>query len=133
MQSALVDIYILQNILGKVHTKLHKNNQKLLPKIFLSIAPSCIIILFRHGTLGWKRNVCLNQSSQHTCQITKEKGEVIMKEEAAKFTLRTSKDVLWKFHYIADYNGRSSNRQLEILLKRYIASFENKHGPIVPK
>ncbi|MCI9386910.1 MAG: hypothetical protein K1W36_08065 [Lachnospiraceae bacterium] len=56
-----------------------------------------------------------------------------MKEEAAKFTLRTSKDVLWKFHYIADYSGRSSNRQLEILLKRYIASFENKHGSIVPK
>lgn len=56
-----------------------------------------------------------------------------MKEEGIKFTLRTSKDTLRKFHYIADYNGRSSNRQLEILMKRYIAKFENKHGPIVLK
>ena len=53
-----------------------------------------------------------------------------MKSEAAKFTLRTDADLLKKFHYVADYNGRSSNRELEVLIKKHIEEFEKEHGEI---
>lgn len=42
-------------------------------------------------------------------------GGSYMKADTAKFTLRTDLDLLKKFHFIADYNGRSSNRELEVL------------------
>ncbi len=54
-----------------------------------------------------------------------------MNEEIIRFTLRTSKDMSQKFHYVASYSGRSSNFELQIIMKRHIAEFEKKHGPIV--
>ena len=49
---------------------------------------------------------------------------------AVKFTLRTDSDILKKFHYVADYNARSANRELEVLMKKHIAEFEKEHGKI---
>lgn len=53
-----------------------------------------------------------------------------MKADTAKFTLRTNSDLLRKFHFVADYNGRSANRELEVLMKRHIAEFEKDHEKI---
>lgn len=53
-----------------------------------------------------------------------------MINNTAKFTLRTESDLLKKFRFVADYNGRSSNRELEVLMKRHIAEFEKEHGKI---
>lgn len=53
-----------------------------------------------------------------------------MKNDTAKFTLRTDSDLLKKFHFVADYNGRSANRELEVLMKKHIAEFEKEHGKI---
>lgn len=53
-----------------------------------------------------------------------------MAAETAKFTLRTEAELLKKFRYVADYNARSSNRELEVLMKKHIAEFENEHGKI---
>lgn len=53
-----------------------------------------------------------------------------MINNTAKFTLRTESDLLKKFRFVADYNGRSSNRELEVLVKRHIAEFEKEHGKI---
>lgn len=53
-----------------------------------------------------------------------------MKSDTAKFTLRIDPDLLKKFHFVADYNGRSSNRELEVLMKKHIFEFENIHGKI---
>lgn len=53
-----------------------------------------------------------------------------MKADTAKFTLRTDSDLLKKFHFVADYNGRSANRELEVLMKRHIAEFEKDHDKI---
>ncbi len=50
--------------------------------------------------------------------------------ETAKFTLRTESDLLQKFRYVADYNARSANRELEFLIKNHIAEFEKEHGKI---
>ncbi len=53
-----------------------------------------------------------------------------MSFEPAKFTLRTEKDLLKKFSYVAEYNARSANRELEVLIKKHIAEFEKEHGKI---
>jgi hypothetical protein len=47
-----------------------------------------------------------------------------------RFTLRTSNELLQKISYIAGANGRSANKEIEMLLKRYVAQYERKNGPI---
>lgn len=53
-----------------------------------------------------------------------------MTSETAKFTLRTDPELLKKFRYVAEYNARSANRELEVLMKKHIADFEHIHGSI---
>ena len=53
-----------------------------------------------------------------------------MSNETVKFTLRTKEELLKKFRYVAEYNARSANRELEVLMKRHIAEFEKTHGEI---
>lgn len=53
-----------------------------------------------------------------------------MTTETAKFTLRTEAELLKKFRFVADYNARSANRELEVLMKKHIAEFEKTHGKI---
>lgn len=53
-----------------------------------------------------------------------------MMTDAAKFTLRTDAEILRKFRYVADYNARSANRELEVLMKKHISEFEKEHGKI---
>ena len=53
-----------------------------------------------------------------------------MKIEQSKFTLRIDSEVLKKFHYVAEYNARSANRELEMLIKNHISEFEKEHGSI---
>lgn len=53
-----------------------------------------------------------------------------MKTETSKFTLRTDSDLLKKFRFVADYNARSANRELEVLMKKHVEEFEKKHGEI---
>ncbi len=53
-----------------------------------------------------------------------------MMTDTTKFTLRTDAEILRKFRYVADYNARSANRELEVLMKKHIAEFEKEHGKI---
>lgn len=53
-----------------------------------------------------------------------------MKYQLSKFTLRINVELLQKFHYIAEYNARSANGELETLIKKHIAQFEKEHGKI---
>lgn len=53
-----------------------------------------------------------------------------MSSETVKFTLRTDSDLLKKFRYVAEYNARSTNKELEVIIKRHIAEFEKQHGKI---
>ncbi len=52
-----------------------------------------------------------------------------MKEKKLKFTVRVE-DLLRKFGYVAKYNARSANREVEFLMKKRIAEFEKNHGKI---
>ena len=51
----------------------------------------------------------------------------------ARFTLRVPKELLDKFGYIAEYEGRTKNKELEQMIKARIAEFGEKEGPIPQK
>lgn len=48
----------------------------------------------------------------------------------SKFTLRINSELLKKFQYVAEYNARSANKELEILIRKHVDNFENQHGKI---
>lgn len=48
----------------------------------------------------------------------------------SKFTVRTDSDLLKKFRVVADYNARSANHEIEVLMRNHVAEFEQKHGKI---
>ncbi|MBR2131082.1 MAG: Arc family DNA-binding protein [Oscillospiraceae bacterium] len=53
-----------------------------------------------------------------------------MTSEMARFTLRVPKELLDKFGYIAEYEGRTKNKELEQMMKARILAFEAEHGKI---
>lgn len=54
-----------------------------------------------------------------------------MSFKISKFTLRVDSELLKKFQFVAKYNARSANREIELLMKKHIAKFEKEHGKIV--
>lgn len=53
-----------------------------------------------------------------------------MKDNLPRYTLRINRITLDKLEYIAEFNGRSKNREIEWLIRRHIADFEKEHGRI---
>ena len=53
-----------------------------------------------------------------------------MKNEMGRFTLRIPKTLLDKIGYIAEYEGRSVNSQVLVLIRDHIKSFEDANGAI---
>jgi len=53
-----------------------------------------------------------------------------MDNRIVRFTLRIDGELFSKFRYVADYEGRSANRELEYYIKRRVARFEQEHGAI---
>lgn len=53
-----------------------------------------------------------------------------MKDSLPRYTLRVPQELLDKLAYIANYEGRTKNKELEQLIKRHIDEFEAKHGMI---
>lgn len=53
-----------------------------------------------------------------------------MLQDTVKFTIRLSPELLKTFRYVAEYNARSANRELQVLMKKYISEFEELHGKI---
>ncbi len=45
-------------------------------------------------------------------------------------SIRIDDSVLDKLHFIADYEGRSANSQILILIRDCIEAYEQKHGKI---
>lgn len=56
-----------------------------------------------------------------------------MEIDLARYTLRIEPLLLKKLGYIAQYEGRSKNKELEQLIKKRIAEFEQEHDKIVFK
>lgn len=54
-----------------------------------------------------------------------------MKDELLRYTLRVDRRLFQKFRYVAEYKGRSANKEIEQILKKRVEAFENEHGEIV--
>ena len=48
-----------------------------------------------------------------------------------RYTLRIPNDMLYKIRYIAEENGRSANRAIELMIKARIAEYEKANGEII--
>lgn len=53
-----------------------------------------------------------------------------MKDNLPRYTLRIPQVLLDKLGYIAEYEGRTKNKEIEQLVKKRIAEFEAIHGEI---
>lgn len=54
-----------------------------------------------------------------------------MNDNKRRYTLRIEPALLEKLGYIAEYEGRTKNRELEQMIRRRVAAFEQKHGEIL--
>ena len=55
-----------------------------------------------------------------------------MDDNILRYTLRVNRKLFQKFRYVADYEGRSANREIELMLKQRIKAYEDEHGEISP-
>ena len=53
-----------------------------------------------------------------------------MKKEYPRYTLRVSEELLYKIGYIAGFEGRTKNKEIEYVLKRHVDEFEREYGEI---
>lgn len=53
-----------------------------------------------------------------------------MRDRLPRYTMRINRLLLDKLQYISKYEGRTSNKQLEQLVKRCIMEFEKQNGEI---
>lgn len=53
-----------------------------------------------------------------------------MKDNLSRYTLRVPQILLDKLGYIAEYEGRTKNKELEQMIKKRIEDFEKEHGTI---
>ena len=53
-----------------------------------------------------------------------------MPSQLPQFTIRISPELLKKLRYVAEYNARSANREVEMLIRQHVNSSEDEHGEI---
>ncbi len=53
-----------------------------------------------------------------------------MDDNLLRYTLRVDRNLFQKFRYVAEFEGRSANKEIEQFLKKHVAAFESKHGEI---
>lgn len=54
-----------------------------------------------------------------------------MPSKLPQFTIRIDPELLKKLRYVAEYNARSANREVETLIREHVAAFEKAHGDII--
>ena len=53
-----------------------------------------------------------------------------MEEKLLRYTLRVDRLLFQKFRYVAEFEGRSANKEIEQYIKKCVADFEIEHGEI---
>ena len=53
-----------------------------------------------------------------------------MDKKLLRYTLRVDRHLFAKFRYVAEYKGRSANKEIEQMMKRSVETFEKTHGKI---
>ena len=59
-------------------------------------------------------------------------GDEMRNKEGKHLGIEVDKDLHYKLHFIARYEGRSANGQILYLIRKCISEFEAKHGVITP-
>ena len=54
-----------------------------------------------------------------------------MPSKLPQTAIRIQPYLMKKFRYVAAYNGRSANKEIEQLMRKCVEAFEKEHGPIV--
>lgn len=54
----------------------------------------------------------------------------ILEDKLLRYTLRVDRILFKKFRYIAEAEGRSANKEIELYLKKRVKEFEEEHGKI---
>ena len=54
----------------------------------------------------------------------------MLKKDYPKFTLRVSREMLYKLSYISEFDGKTKNKEIETILRKYINEFEKQFGII---
>ena len=63
-------------------------------------------------------------------RMTEKKRCTNVKDSMSRFTLRVPRELLDQLGYIAEYEGRTKNRELEQMIRRRVADFQRQYGPI---
>lgn len=53
-----------------------------------------------------------------------------MTDKLLRYTLRIDRELFRKFRYVAEYEGRSANKEIEQMMKKRVDEFEKKNGKI---
>ncbi|MGJ0845932.1 Arc family DNA-binding protein [Tissierella praeacuta] len=53
-----------------------------------------------------------------------------MSANLPRYTLRIPKELLDKIKYVAEFQGRSANKEIEQIIKKHVENFEKAHGEI---
>ena len=53
-----------------------------------------------------------------------------MSDDLLRYTLRINRELFAKFRFVAKYNGRSANREIEQQMKQVVSDFEASHEKI---
>ena len=54
-----------------------------------------------------------------------------MSSDLPRYTLRIPQEYLDKMRYIANENGRSANKEIELMIKQRIKEYESENGEII--
>lgn len=53
-----------------------------------------------------------------------------MRKNYPRYTLRITREMLDKVGFIAEFNGRTKNKEIEYIIKKYINDYERMYGII---
>ncbi len=53
-----------------------------------------------------------------------------MEDKLLRYTLRVDRNLFQKFRYVAEFEGRSANKEIEQFIKKHVAEFEKNYGEI---
>lgn len=53
-----------------------------------------------------------------------------MEDKLLRYTLRLDRHLFAKFRFIAEYEGRSANREIEQMIRKRVEDFEKANGEI---
>lgn len=53
-----------------------------------------------------------------------------MEDKLLRYTLRLDRHLFAKFRYIAEYEGRSANKEIEQMIRKRVEYFEKANGEI---